>query len=160
MCGFDLAEAHRRTLGLYVVTAGVTLSTLALGGIVLFTEKFGNPPQASDRPIYIVYGFLFFALIAGLVAILGVEPALRQRSGSVQIFRGLLLQAALAETIAVLGLVLYFLLGSVKWFTIFLAISWVVFTIIGTRLGANVAEFERRLVGELEREKQQRGQLN
>ena len=49
-----------------------------------------------------------------------------------------------------MGLVLYFVLSSVQWFAIFLAISWVVFTIIGTKLGDDVAEFERRLVGELE----------
>ena len=38
LCGFDLAEAHRRTLSLYIVTVGVTLSTLVLGGIVLGTR--------------------------------------------------------------------------------------------------------------------------
>jgi len=160
LCGFDLAEAHRRTLSLYIVTVGVTLSTLVLGGIVLATEKFGTPPQVSSRPVYIVYGFLFFALVVGLVAVFGVEPALKRRPGSVQVFRGLLLQAALAEMVAVLGLVLYFMLGSVKWFTIFLAISWVVFTIIGIKLGDSVAEFERRLVGELERERQEREHLS
>jgi ABC-type transport system involved in Fe-S cluster assembly fused permease/ATPase subunit len=77
---------------------------------------------------------------------------LRDKPGSAAVFQTLLLQAILAESIAIMGLVLYFVLASIQWFAIFLAVSWVVFTIIGIRLGDSVAEYERRRVEELDQD--------
>ncbi len=136
------------TLRLYIVLVAVSLATVIYGVIVFVMEQVA-PPQPVG-PKFLIYLFLALAAAIGLVAVVGVAPLVRNRRGSASVFRSLVLQAALAESIAIMGLVLYFMLGSVQWFTIFLAISWVVFTIIGIKLRDDVAEYERRLVGELE----------
>ena len=136
------------TLRLYMVFVAVSLATIIYGIIVFAMEQVAPPKPVG--PEFLIYVFLALAAGIGVLAIVGVAPLLRNRRGSASVFRSLVVQAALAESIAIMGLVLYFVLSSVQWFAIFLAISWVVLTIIGTKLGDNVAEFERRLVGELE----------
>jgi len=148
LCGFCVRAAQRSVLRLYIVLVAVSLATVIYGVIVFVMEQIG-PPQATG-PTFIIYVFLAVAGAIGAVAIGGVAPLVRKQPGSAAVFRSLIIQTALAESIAIMGLVLYFVLGSVQWFTIFLGISWVVFTIIGIRLGDDVAEYERRLVGELD----------
>lgn len=147
LCGFCVQKTQQMTLRLYVIIAAVSVATVVYGVIVFAMEQMG--PPAGGAPEGIVYGFIGLAAIIGLFAIFGVAPLLRDRPGSAAVFTTLLLQAALAESIAIMGLVLYFVLASIQWFAIFLAVAWVVFTIIGIKLSDNVAEYERRLVKEL-----------
>jgi len=148
LCGFCVQKTQRMTLRLYIVLVAVSLATV-IYGVIVFAMEQAAPPKPVG-PKFLIYVFLVLAAGIGVFAIVGVAPLLRNRPGSASVFRSLVVQAALAESIAIMGLVLYFVLSSVQWFAIFLAISWVVFTIIGTKLGDDVAEFERRLVGELE----------
>jgi len=148
LCGFCVQKVQRMTLRLYVIMAAVSAATVIYGIIVFAMEQSG--PPAGGAPEGIVYGFIGLAAIIGFFTIFGVAPLLRDKPGSAAVFTTLLLQAALAESIAIMGLVLYFVLASIQWFVIFLAVSWFVFTIIGIKLGDNVAEYERRLVAELD----------
>ncbi len=150
LCGFCVQKAQQMTFRLYVIIAAVSVATVIYGVIVLVMEQV-RPPTGGG-PENIVYCCIGLAAIIGLFAIFGVAPLLRDKPGSSVVFTTLLLQAALAESIAIMGLVLYFVLGSIKWFVIFLAVSWVVFTIIGIKLGDNIAEYERRVVEELDRD--------
>lgn len=153
ICGFCVQTVQLRTLRLYLVLVMVTVATVLYAVVVLVAEHLG-PPEPSG-PEMLAYGFLALSAIIGLLAIFAVRPLMLRRPGSQAVFTALLMQAALAETIPLLGLVLYFVLGSIQWFVIFLALGWLVFTIVGLKLGESVAEYERRLVGEIEQCPQQ-----
>ncbi len=148
LCGFNVRYVQRMTLRLYIVVTAVSLATLIYGVIVFAVEQIA-PPDVTD-PGIIPYVLLIASLVLGAMAVFGVKPMLRKRTGSMVVFRQLLLQAVFAESIAIMGLLLYFIAGSIQWFTIFLGISWLVFTVIGLKLGESIVEYERRLVIELE----------
>lgn len=150
ICGFCVQAVQLRTLKLHVILVAITIATVILGVIVLIAEYVG-PPRPS-APAYLVYIFAALAAIIALISLFVVRPLMLQRPGSQAVLTSLLIQAALAEGIPVLGLLLYFMLGSVKWFVIFLAAGWLVFTVIGLRLADTIAEYEQRLVTEMEQQ--------
>lgn len=147
MCGFNIRKVHVFIRKLYLMLTVVSISTIFLGIAVFIAEQYG-PPEAKG-PAYLVWVFLAIAAVIAVGATF-LRPIIQMRPGARALAGSLIIMAALAEGIAVMGLVLYFVLGSLKWFVVFLGISWVVFTMIGLRLSDVIVEYERRLVSELE----------
>lgn len=147
ICGFNIQKVHVFIRKLYLTLTAVSVSTIFIGVIVFIAEQYG-PPQPTG-PAYLIWVFL--AIAAGIaVAAAFLCPIVKMRPGAQALAGALIIMAALAESITLMGLVLYFLLGSIKWFVVFLGISWAAFTMIGIRLSDVIVEYERRLVRELE----------
>lgn len=148
-CGFCIGRVQWLTSRLFFVLLAVTISTVLLGVVVFIVEQYG--PLEPSGPAYLVYIFLPVAAVIGLGPVF-LRKILRRMPEAQYVARCLVIMAALAEGIAVMGLVLYLVLGSIKWFVVFLGISWVVFTMLGIQLSDAIAEYERRLVAEMENE--------
>ncbi|MFP3903620.1 MAG: hypothetical protein ACLFWB_05185 [Armatimonadota bacterium] len=147
MCGFCIGRVQWLISRLYLTLIAVTISTVFLGVVVFVLEQYG-PPEPGG-PGHLVYIFLPIAAVIGLGPVF-LRKILRRVPDSQSVAKSLVIMAALAESIAVMGLVLYLVLGSLKWFVIFLGMSWLVFTMLGIQLSDAIAEYERRLVVEME----------
>ncbi len=147
VCGFCIGRVQRLISRLYFILTAVTISTVFLGVVVFVIEQYGPPEPAA--PAYLAYIFLAVAAVTGLGPVF-LRKILKRAPDAQFVMKCLVVMAGLAESIAVMGLVLYLLLGSIKWFVVFLGISWLVFTMLGIQLSDAIAEYEQRLVVEMQ----------
>jgi F0F1-type ATP synthase membrane subunit c/vacuolar-type H+-ATPase subunit K len=144
LCGFDLVPLRMSLVVVYSTTFALFLSTLIYAGLVFGFELQGwsAKPAAALSPV-LVYGLLVVSvLIFGIGASIGRRFASASTMRQVQ--RLFLIQMALAEAIAIYGLLLYILGHSLQWFVTFLGLSWLAFLHFGSRLPVVV-----RRLGEL-----------
>lgn len=107
---------------LYALTTAFFLSTLIYCGIVyvLSAHPLPRQPQASQE--IITYALLVLAvLIFGLAVKIGQRLPLTTSMTQLQSL--FIVRMALIESIAVYGLLLYLLFGSMQWFVVFLGLS-------------------------------------
>ena len=131
LCGHKVGVARRQVTTLYVITGAITASVFVYGALVFILESTGY--QRPEPQPLLCYGCLALsiALFAPMFILerkmLAKETVQGVRSATVMV-------GALAESMALYGLVLYFIGGGIKWFVILLGVSLVGFMYLATRI--------------------------
>lgn len=150
LCGFDVRPVQRRVLPLYLVGFAFFMSVLLYAGLVYFLDTQGTIAHGTE----VSQGSLPYALLLVAVLLFGVAWRMGQRldtaTATQAVFVLHVVKLALFESIAVLGMLMYFLSGSIKLFAGFLLLSAVGFVIAGTQLPTVVRRMEELAVGEAE----------
>jgi len=132
LCGFALQPFRRRLRTLYLLSFALFASTLIYSVLVFFLETRGMA-RPSSLPAALPYALLIVGVLQlGLARRLG-RP-LAQLTAMTQVQSLFLVRLALVEAVAVMGLAVYLLTGSIQWYVTFLAISWAGFLVIGSQL--------------------------
>ena len=145
LCGASIGPVRQRVTLLYVVSGSIFASVLIYGAIVAIMESTGFASGAG-APDAIKYVFLGIALCM-YVPIGFVERQLLARETAQAVWSAAIVVAALCESIAILGLVLYFLGEGVKWFSIFLGLSLVSFVYLASRMPTYAGLIEKYAAG-------------
>lgn len=148
LCGFDARPVQQRVLALYAVGFGFFMSVVIYAGLVYFFDTQGTIPHN----VTISQGPLPYVLLGITVLVFGIAWKMGQRlyaaRASKAVFVLHVVKLALFESIAVMGLALYFLSGSLKLFAGFLALSVVGFLLAGAHLPSVVQRIEELGVAE------------
>ncbi|MEN6548285.1 MAG: hypothetical protein ABFE07_19770 [Armatimonadia bacterium] len=150
LCGFDARPVQKRVLTLYVVGFAFFMSLLLYAGLVYFFDTQGTIPYKAEA----TQGSLPYVLLLVAVLVFGIAWKIGQRletaTATQAVFVLHVVKLALFESIAIMGMLMYFVSGSLKLFAGFLLLSAVGFVIAGTQLPAVVRRMEELAVGEAE----------
>jgi hypothetical protein len=135
LCGFDLGPVQQRLRVLYAIGSAIFASVLVYGGLVWFMEQQAGfrPPSRPLAPA------LPYALLAVSVVVFGIAVhVLRKRVAEADSGDALhtltIIRLALAESIAIYGLVLYLVGRSLEWFVTLLGLSLLAFALIAAQM--------------------------
>ncbi len=131
-CGFPVGQLRMVLLRLYMVTGAFFLSVLVYAAVVALVRPEGAAQVEGDlvqAAPYVALG-VAGALFVGMMRWAQVAEELTPQAAAQQV----VIQAAMAEGPAVLGLVAYFLTGRTQDFVIPLAGSLVLFATLATRM--------------------------
>ena len=135
-CGFAMVMLQRRLMTLYVISFGIFMSVLVYAGVVYMLEQQGFQPSLPSLPPVLPY-----ALLAVSVILIGVTTQLLGRqvqrvTSPAQLQSLMIVRLALAEAVAVFGLVLYMLSRSLEWFATFVGLSFLAFLFLAGQMPA------------------------
>ena len=139
LCGFEVAPFQRQVTMLYVLGFGFFMSVLVYGLLVYILETTSKPIHpAVTGASWLPYAMLLLAvLVFGFGQRVGKRLSLATSAEAVR--KLYIIKLALCESIAVMGLLLYFLTGSLQSFGVFLGLSLLALLIAGSQLPAIVA---------------------
>lgn len=146
LCHFDLEPFGQRVRAIYAISTGFFVSTIAYAAIVWVFEQ-GGQMRAQPLPPMVPYLLLAAAVLQFGVAV-KVGQRLDQTNTMAAVQRLFLIKLALVEAVAVYGVALYLLTGSLHWFVTFLALSWLGFLIAGAQMPHIVERLAELAVGE------------
>jgi hypothetical protein len=133
LCGFPLREAQRRMNLIYLLTSALFGSTLLYGIVVYVLETMVKLPPPPALPVVLPYVLLVVAVLCFGLGVSFGRRGLERATTPIALQRTLIIELALFEAIALLGLGLYLLTHSLLWFTTFLGLSWLAFLWVGSQ---------------------------
>lgn len=145
LCGFNLAPFRARLMTLYALTTAFFMSTLAYCGVVYVLSAHPLPHQAQGSQEIMTYTLLVLAVLVFGVAI-KVGQRLPLTTSMNQLQRLFIVKMALIESIAIYGLLLYLLFGSMQWFAVFLGLSLLGFMQTGSQMPSVADQLARLAV--------------
>ncbi len=134
-CGFPCGEFHRRVTQIQVILFALFASTLLYGIIAAILELvvgYRAPGPATMEPM--LGGVLTGVTAAMFVVSLAFERRALEKATLDSYTRTVVILGAMAEVPAVLGLVMFLVIGSLPWMVAFLAVSWALFIRLGLKL--------------------------
>lgn len=148
LCGFELLRVQQQIMRLYVLSSAIAGSVIVYGLAVFLLEQQGYRPALAALPTALPYGLLVLGVLVVGVAVqrLGREVV---RATTVLRLRTLtIVRLTLAEAVAIFGLVLYLLSGSLQWFATFVGLSFLAFMLLAAQMPAVVRRMGELLVAE------------
>jgi len=130
-CGAALAVSAGYLVRIYVVMGALLLSVVMYGAIAVVLNSThrpvpGLPAQVPQILLYVALGVI--------PAMLGAERTVLGRGTPQAVMAGAVIVGAMAESIAVLGLVAFFLGADLRFFALFLGLSVLCFVYLLVRL--------------------------
>lgn len=130
-CGAALAASAGYLMRIYVVMGALLLSTVMYGAVAVFLNTMHREaPGVSAQ----VPQILLYAALAMVPVMLVTERALLGRGTAQGVMSGAVIVGAMAESIAIMGLVAFFLGADLRFFAQFLGLSIVCFVYLLVRL--------------------------
>jgi len=149
VCGFATAKFQAVKLRIYLVTSAFFLTVLTYAVVVFLLPLSQNPVMPdSDLLLYVGGG-----TSAVLLAIMLQGPPVPEMTAPQRALRQVVVHAALAETPALIGLVIYLLSGRLSHFVILLGGSLLLFMILATRVPRLVQAIRKYMVYEFQTRK-------
>ena len=131
LCGAPARAGSPRIAQLYLISGGLFASTLLYGAMVTVLMSTGYDRPA---PPPILRHALLGATLMVWAAMRTVERSMLARKTVAGVTSACMAVGAMSETVAVFGLVLFFLGDGIKWFTVFLGLALVSFIYLATRM--------------------------
>lgn len=130
-CGAALAASAGYLMRIYVIMGALLLSTVMYGALaVLLNSMHWEAPDVSPQ----VPQTLRYVALGVVLVMLASERALLGRGTTQGVMGGAVIVGAMAESIAILGLVAFFLGADLRFFAQFLGLSLVCFAYLLVRL--------------------------
>lgn len=134
-CGFLCGEFHRRVTQIQVVLFALFASTLLYGSIAAVLELVAD----YQAPVPVTMEPTLGTALAGVTAAVFVISLVFEGRGLEQATldaytRTVIILGAMAEVPAILGLVMFLVIGSLPWMVGFMAVSWALFIRLGLKL--------------------------
>ena len=121
LCGFSVATFRKHLSRIYLLSTAFFVSTVFYGGMVYWLDT-QHVLKAGQMPAFFPYLLLVISvLLFGAAVKFGQRVATATSMAMVQ--RLLMIKLAMIESIAVYGLLIYFMSTSLQWFVTFLALS-------------------------------------
>ncbi|HEY3398241.1 MAG TPA: hypothetical protein VGM19_11370 [Armatimonadota bacterium] len=150
-CGFPAADLRMGLVRLYFVTGSFFLTTLLYAAVAALVRV--HPPAAVAGSVLQYLPFLGLVLAAVLFLVTLRWADTPEDLSPQQALQKAILQATLAETPAVLGLVCYLLTGQLRDFAVLLAAALALFVLLGMRMPRLALSMRRYLCRQWEANK-------
>ncbi len=151
LCGFDLGLVHERLRGIYAVSFGFFLSTLVYAALVwLMEHRNGFRAPVTALPAGLPYTLLVNGVIIFGLATHILRKRIAPAHDPARLQTLMIVRLALAETLVIFGLALYFVGRSVEWFVIFMGLGFLAFLLIATSMPQVVRRMGELVVAEAE----------
>ena len=147
LCGFGLQRVQRYLLTLYLLTSAFTGSVLVYGGLVFLLEQQGYKAPSAALPAVLPYTFLVVGVLLVGVAVQRLGREVPRATSVARLQTLTIVRLALVEAVAIFGLVLYMLSGSLQWVATFIGLSLVALLLLAAqmpRLAQRVGELAVR----------------
>lgn len=130
-CGASHAAGRREALFLYLLTGAFFASLLIYGVLVVVMESVAE----RGEPAFPQLRFILAAIsVVALISLVAVERFFLPRETVEAVRTCAILQAALAESVAIYGLALYLTGEDIQWFVLHLGLSVAGFIYLATRV--------------------------
>ena len=132
-CGFPAGKVNQVMMQAYLITGAMAMSVLIYAAIAVAVTAKAEVPGSAPQFLPVI--LLVLAIVDVAIGIMVALSAHKQPTVQ-QMFGRLIVSAAMAESAAIMGLVLTLLTKDMKWIAVFTVISLVGFVVIGREMPA------------------------